>query len=273
MQVYKELRIISARPDKYSEKIVNHKLYGYISGTKRGSAVVWRERALYEISSALKKSIIPILVGGSGLYIKALIDGISDVPITSVEYRKKAEDVLSIDGNENFYYRLKNIDNKLIYNISINDRQRLIRSYSVWLATGKTLYEWRLSDKRSNKIDNKFLKIKLLSNRKLLRENIRDRFFKMIEQGALKEVSKLESFDESLPIMKAHGVRELLSVNRNEISLEEAAEVTINHTNQYAKRQETWFKHQYNADYEIINFNDNIDKYCSNVLSLYKKLY
>ena len=273
MQVYKELRVITARPDKYSENMVNHKLYGYISGRNRCSALMWSERALYEISSALKKGIIPILVGGSGLYIKSLIDGISDVPLTSVKYRNEAEDILLNDGNENFYSRLKNIDEKLIYNISMNDRQRLIRSYSVWLETGKTLYQWRLSDKRSNKIDNKFLKIRLLSNRKLLRENIRDRFFKMIEQGALKEVAILKNFDESLPIMKAHGVRELLSVNRNEISLEEASEVTINHTNQYAKRQETWFKHQYSADYEIVNFNENIDKYCSNVLSLYNKLY
>ena len=273
MQVYKELRVITARPDKYSENMVNHKLYGYISGRNRCSALMWSERALYEISSALKKGIIPILVGGSGLYIKSLIDGISDVPLTSVKYRNEAEDILLNDGNENFYSRLKNIDEKLIYNISMNDRQRLIRSYSVWLETGKTLYELRLSDKRSNKIPNKFLKIRLLSNRKLLRINIRDRFFKMIEQGALEEVSILKSFDKSLPIMKAHGVRELLSVNSNEISLEEASEITINHTNQYAKRQETWFKHQYSADYEIVNFYENIDKYCSNVLSLYNKLY
>lgn len=273
MQVYKELRILSARPEKSEEKIVDHKLYGYMSGKNRCSAFMWCESALCEINAALKKSSIPILVGGTGLYVKSLIDGISDVPISSEEHRKEAEHILDNDGVDHFYSRLKNLNEKLVHNISINDKQRLIRSYSVWLETGKSLFEWRLSDKRSNKIPNTFVKIKLSPDRKLLRRNIRYRFYNMIEQGALKEVQNLESFDESLPIMKAHGARELLSVTRNEISLDEAAEITINNTNQYAKRQETWFKHQYDTDYEIVNFSDNIDKYCSNVLSLYKKLY
>lgn len=201
------------------------------------------------------------------------MDGISDIPITSESYRVEAERVLNKDGVNNFYSRLKNINEKLVNNISPMDKQRLIRSYSVWLETGKTLFELRLADKRSNKLPNKFFKIYLSSDREILRENIKDRFYNMIEQGALKEVLNLEGFDESLPVMKAHGARELLSVNRNEISLEKAAEITINHTNQYAKRQETWFKHQYNSDYHILNFRDNIDKYCSNVLSLYNKLY
>jgi tRNA dimethylallyltransferase len=95
----------------------------------------------------------------------------------------------------------------------------------------------------------------------------------MLEQDILEEVKKLNKFDESLPIMKAHGVRELLSVIRKEISLNEAAKIIINHTNQYAKRQDTWFRHQYNADYEIKSFQDNMDKYCTNILCLYKELY
>ncbi len=273
MQVYKELRILTARPDKFSENLVDHKLYGYISGKNRCSALMWAGNALSEIRSTLRDNRIPILVGGSGLYIKSLMDGISDVPITSDKYRKEAEKALNNEGLNNFYLKLKDIDVKLIHNISINDKQRLIRSYSVWLETGKSLFDWRNSDKKSNKIVNKFLRIKLSSDREKLRINIRDRFYNMIKEGVLKEVLKLEGFDTSLPIMKAHGARELLSVNRKEISLEKAAEITINHTNQYAKRQETWFKHQYKADYEILNFDENIDKYCSNVLSLYKKLY
>jgi tRNA dimethylallyltransferase len=95
----------------------------------------------------------------------------------------------------------------------------------------------------------------------------------MLEQDVLEEVKKLNKFDESLPIMKAHGVRELLSVIRKEISLNEAAKIIINHTNQYAKRQDTWFRHQYNTDYEIESFQDNMDKYCTNILCLYKELY
>ena len=273
MQVYKELRILSARPNKLSMDIVDHKLYGFISGKNRCSALMWSEKALIEIDLTLRKNLVPILVGGSGLYIKSLMDGISDIPVTSESYRVEAERVLNKDGVNNFYARLKNIDEKLVNNISPMDKQRLIRSYSVWLETGKTLFELRLADKRSNKLPNKFFKIYLSSDREILRQNIKDRFYNMIDQGALKEVLNLEGFDEGLPVVKAHGARELLAVNRSEISLEKAAEITINHTNQYAKRQETWFKHQYNSDYHILNFRDNIDKYCSNVLSLYNKLY
>lgn len=273
MQVYKELRIISARPDKIAENSVEHKLYGFISGKNRCSALLWSEKAILEINNALVKGFVPILVGGSGLYIKALIEGISDLPTTSEKNRKLAEHLLDNDGVENFFVRLQNLNRMLVKNINKNDKQRLIRSYSVWLETGKTLHEIRKADKRSNKLPNSFLKVQLSPDREVLRSNIKKRFYKMIEQGALKEVEKVESFDKTLPIMKAHGVRELLSANKNEISLQEAAEITINHTNQYAKRQETWFRHQYDADYKILNFKDNIDKYCSNILSLYNKLY
>jgi tRNA dimethylallyltransferase len=273
MQVYKELRILTARPDKLTEKTIDHKLYGYISGINRCSAFMWCKNALVEISNTLKNGQIPILVGGSGLYIKSLIDGRSNIPITSEKIRIEAEQILDNEGIDKFYARLKSINSNIVHNISMNDHQRLIRSYSVWLQTGKTLYEWNNNDKKSNKITNKFLNIKLSPDRELLRKNIYNRFFKMIEKGALQEVMALEDFDKSLPIMKAHGARELLSVNRNEISLDKAAEITINHTNQYAKRQETWFKHQFNYDCEIIDFNEDIDKYCSNILSLYNKLY
>ena len=273
MQVYKELRIISARPSNSDESTVTHKLYGFISGKNRCSALMWSRRAIIEIKKVLKDGFVPILVGGTGLYIKTLMDGISDVPMTSEESKKKAENLLQNDGVENFFIRLKNIDERLVKNINLNDRQRLIRSYSVWLETGKTLYEFRKIDKKINKLPNKFLKIQLSLDREVLRLNIKKRFYNMIEEGAMKEVLKIESFDKTLPVMKAHGARELLSVHRNQISIEEAAKITINHTNQYAKRQETWFRHQYNADYIISNYNADVDKYCSNVLSLYNKLY
>ena len=273
MQVYKELRILTARPDNYSEAIVPHKLYGYMSGAIRCSAVLWKNKALEEIKLALNSGRIPILVGGSGLYIKALTDGLNNIPITLSKYKKEAESILLNEGLENFYKIVKEKDPNIKNNININDKQRLIRAYSVWLQTGKTLSEWIKFDKPKNVISNKFLKIKLSPQREFLRENIYKRFYKMLEQDVIGEVEKLNNFDLNLPIMKAHGVRELLSYIKKEISLEEAAKITINHTNQYAKRQNTWFKHQYNEDYEIENFEDKIDKYCTNILCLYKELY
>ena len=273
MQVYKELRILTARPDPISESIVPHKLYGYMSGKNRCSAVLWKNKALEEIKLSLKLGRVPILVGGSGLYIKTLIDGLSDIPITLNKYRSEAETILNKEGLDNFYQRLKIIDPNIINSININDKQRLIRAYTVWLQTGKSLSAWIKDDNSKNKIVNKFLKIKLSPTRDSLRENINKRFYKMLQKNVIKEVKKLDDFDKSLPIMKAHGVRELLSFIRKEISLDEAAKITINHTNQYAKRQDTWFRHQYTTDYEIKSFQNNIDKYCTNILCLYKELY
>ena len=273
MQVYKELSILTARPDSISESIVPHKLYGYMSGKNRCSAVLWKNKALEEIKLSLKLGRVPILVGGSGLYIKTLIDGLSDIPITLNKYRSEAETILNKEGLDNFYQRLKIIDPNIINSININDKQRLIRAYTVWLQTGKSLSAWIKDDNSKNKIVNKFLKIKLSPTRDSLRENINKRFYKMLQKNVIKEVKKLDDFDKSLPIMKAHGVRELLSFIRKEISLDEAAKITINHTNQYAKRQDTWFRHQYTTDYEIKSFQNNIDKYCTNILCLYKELY
>lgn len=273
MQVYKELSILTARPDSISESIVPHKLYGYMSGKNRCSAVLWKNKALEEIKLSLKLGRVPILVGGSGLYIKTLIDGLSDIPITLNKYRSEAETILSKEGLDKFYQRVKIIDPNIINSININDKQRLIRAYTVWLQTGKSLSAWIKDDNSKNKIVNKFLKIKLSPTRDSLRENINKRFYKMLQKNVIKEVKKLDDFDKSLPIMKAHGVRELLSFIRKEISLDEAAKITINHTNQYAKRQDTWFRHQYTTDYEIKSFQNNIDKYCTNILCLYKELY
>lgn len=273
MQVYKELSILTARPDSISQSIVPHKLYGYMSGKNRCSAVLWKNKALEEIKLSLKLGRVPILVGGSGLYIKTLIDGLSDIPITLNKYRSEAETILSKEGLDNFYQRVKIIDPNIINSININDKQRLIRAYTVWLQTGKSLSAWIKDDNSKNKIVNKFLKIKLSPTRDSLRENINKRFYKMLQKNVIKEVKKLDDFDKSLPIMKAHGVRELLSFIRKEISLDEAAKITINHTNQYAKRQDTWFRHQYTTDYEIKSFQNNIDKYCTNILCLYKELY
>ena len=273
MQVYKELSILTARPDSISQSIVPHKLYGYMSGKNRCSAVLWKNKALEEIKLSLKLGRVPILVGGSGLYIKTLIDGLSDIPITLNKYRIEAETILSKEGLEKFYQRVKIIDPNIINSININDKQRLIRAYTVWLQTGKSLSAWIKDDNSKNKIVNKFLKIKLSPTRDSLRENINKRFYKMLQKNVIEEVKKLDDFDESLPIMKAHGVRELLSFIRKEISLDEAAKITINHTNQYAKRQDTWFRHQYTTDYEIKSFQNNIDKYCTNILCLYKELY
>ncbi len=273
MQVYKELSILTARPDSISESIVPHKLYGYMSGKNRCSAVLWKNKALEEIKLSLKLGRVPILVGGSGLYIKTLIDGLSDIPITLNKYRSEAETILNKEGLDNFYQRLKIIDPNIINSININDKQRLIRAYTVWLQTGKSLSAWIKDDNSKNKIVNKFLKIKLSPTRDSLRENINKRFYKMLQKNVIEEVKKLDDFDKSLPIMKAHGVRELLSFIRKEISLDEAAKITINHTNQYAKRQDTWFRHQYTTDYEIKSFQNNIDKYCTNILCLYKELY
>jgi len=273
MQVYKDLDILTARPSKEDQDAVPHKLYGVLSGKTRCTAVYWRNLALKEIDNAQELKKIPIFVGGTGLYIKTLIDGISDIPKTNLLFKRKAESLLKKVGKNNFYNIVKKIDPEIIKNISLNDHQRLIRVYTVWLQTNKSLSEWHKKDSLKNKINNVYIKVRIKPDRKILRENIKNRFDDMIDKGVVEEVRKFRKLDVSLPIMKAHGLRELISYIDGKISLETASIKTINQINQYAKRQDTWFRNKYFSNYDIIDVKKNVNSNCTNILSLYREMY
>ena len=224
MQVYKDLKIITARPNNKDCKEVQHELYGILDSEISCSALFWRDMAVEKIKQSIDNNKAPIIVGGTGFYIQALIDGINSVPKSLPEYRNKAEEKYKKLGIEKFYQLVKSIDHNLVNRVSLNDYQRLIRSYCVWLQTGKSLSDWQNEERYNKKFFKNFFKIRLIEERKKLREKISERFFYMLKKGATKEVEKIRNIDQSLPIMKAHGVRELLDFNSGKISLEEASE-------------------------------------------------
>lgn len=273
IQVYKDLKILSARPSEYHIKTIPHELYGFLNADFHCSAIYWRDEALIKIKKAIYKGRAPILVGGTGFYIHSLINGIGSVPKSLPEFRKKAESTIKEAGTKKFYEIVKKIDPSIINNISANDKQRLIRNYTVWLQTGKSLYDWKNKDDFKKRFFKNFIKIRLCPDRTSLRSTISKRFYSMIEEGALDEASLLKDTDLSYPIMKAHGVKELIAYINGKITFDEAALKTITNTRQYAKRQETWFSNKYDADYKISNYKNNIRMHIKKILNLYNKLY
>ena len=273
MQVYSDLSILTARPNENDLSLVPHKLYGFISGSVRCTSIFWRNQAVKEIKKVFSIDRVPILVGGTGLYIKTLIDGITDIPASLTKYTNKAENLYKEIGNKNFHNLVKKIDPIISEKIEINDYQRLIRAYTVWIQTKKTLSEWQKNDSMSKKIYNNFLKIKLVPERKYLRENIKNRFIEMIDAGVIDEVKSISKYDMSLPIMKAHGLREILEYIEGKKQLNTVVEEATNQINQYAKRQDTWFRNKYNSQYDIVDVQKDISDNCSNILSLYHDMY
>ena len=241
MQVYKELRILSARPEKSEEKIVDHKLYGYMSGKNRCSAFMWCESALCEINAALKKSSIPILVGGTGLYFKSLLNGLVNIPNIPIRSRNKIRSLHKDLGQKNFYKKLLKLDPKSKNKINSTDSQRSIRAYEVKYFTKKSIHDW-FKETKSKFKKNEFLKIYIDFPRSELIQRINKRTEQMIKDGAVEEVKRFikQNVRKSNSANKAIGIAEINRYLNNEKDLEYIKQEISIKTRQYAKRQRTW---------------------------------
>jgi len=243
MQVYRDLRVLSARPSVEEEARAPHMLYGHVDGAQDYSVAHWLEdvrRILEEADGRL-----PILIGGTGLYFKALTKGLSPMPSIPDDVRQRVRALA--DDAEALHARLAALDPETASRLRPSDTQRLMRAIEVFEATGKPLARWQ--DERTDPPmlpADEALKIFLATDRPLLRERIARRFHIMMEQGALDEVRALDA--RQLPadrtILKAHGVPWLRRHLAGELSLDQAIEGGILDTRQYAKRQDTWFRHQ-----------------------------
>lgn len=243
MQVFKEIKILSARPVNY--KKINHHLYGFLSVKNNFSTGEWLklvEKKIYEIT---KRKKIPIIVGGTGLYFKALTEGIAKIPNISNLKRRKVIQLFNKIGNEAFYKKLIKLDPKCKAKISKNDKQRMIRFYEVKFYTKKSIFSWQKNTK--NNLDSfKFIKIFLNFPRDFLLKRIEKRFKLMITRGALGEAKKFNNIKLSRHLTSNNilGLKELIAHLDGKISLEEAIERSIIRTRQYIKRQMTWFRGQ-----------------------------
>jgi len=252
MQVYGVLRIITARPSEQDESQVPHKLYGVLAPSEACSAGHWQDMAVEAVQEAWGQGRLPIVCGGTGLYIRTLIQGIGAFPEIPGEVRDAAMARLEELGNPAFHQEVAERDPVIAERLHPSDSQRLIRAWEMFEATGTPLSQWQEEVKPEPPLPGlKASTVLLLPEREDLYPACEARFDLMIEQGALEEVRALEALnlDSSLPAMKALGVPELLSYIRNEKTLDEAREWAKTTTRRFAKRQMTWFRNQVEPDY------------------------
>jgi tRNA dimethylallyltransferase len=265
MQVYKEIRILSARPESYSN--VSHYLYGNISLKNNFSAGEWLKKAKLNLNKIIKKKKQPIFVGGTGLYFKLLTEGISNIPKIPDSIRTKARKLNAKLGNDKFYRLLIKLDPLIQNKIKKNDTHRLIRAYEVITFTKKSLIDWQKKNK--NYFSNyHFIKIFINPENSFLQKLLRLRLKKMFELGAVDEVKKFLKLkiNKSLPANKILGIEEIKKYLDKKIPLEQAFEETFIRTRRYVKRQRTWFR-GHMKDWTSI-FNPNFDILTKKIINL-----
>ena len=246
MQIYRDLRIITARPTLEDEARVPHRLYGHVDAGANFSAGAWLADAAKALEEAHAQGRLPIFIGGTGLYFKALTSGLSAVPPIPAEVRDSVRERLDRNGVEALHAELAIRDPRAAERLKPRDRTRIARALEVVEATGRSLLDWHREAQPPLLPRDSYRALFLAPERDDLYARIDARFDVMVGAGALREVERLAArkLDPLLPAMKAHGVPALIRHLSGEISLEEAASIGRADTRHYAKRQFTWFRHQ-----------------------------
>jgi len=246
MQVYRDLRIITARPTDEEMASAPHRLYGHIGAEEIYSTGHWLREATQEIAAVRQAGKTAIVIGGTGLYFTALLKGLSAVPEVPAEIRQQVRDLGETKDNEALHAMLAGRDPRTASEVRVPDRQRILRALEVIEATGRGLAAWREEPGVPVLNSGDYRAVFLETDREALGQRIDARFDKMLAEGAIEEVKALaaRNLDPRMPAMKAHGVPWLIKHFNGEISLEEAAAQGKRDTRQYSKRQETWFRNQ-----------------------------
>ncbi len=246
MQVYKELRILSARPTPADEERVPHRLYGTLPARERCSAGRWCDLALAEIAGARAKQLLPILVGGTGLYFRSLLRGLAPIPPVPQGIRDTAVELHTEVGAAEFHRLLAVRDPDSAARIHPANTQRVLRAYEVFEATGKSLGDWQNEAAGEAGYAGKVVALVLEPPREVLYAACDARSKLMAAAGGIEEVAALLTLeiDPALPIMKALGVREFAALLAGDAKRDEAIKNLRRATRNYAKRQATWFRHQ-----------------------------
>jgi tRNA dimethylallyltransferase len=245
MQVYRDLRVLTARPSPEEERLVPHRLFGHVDAAENYSAgryVADAARTLQELPSG----VVPILAGGTGLYFKSLMTGLAAIPAVDPAIRAALRDRLETEGVEALHAELAAKDPAGAARIMPRDRSRILRALEVHQATGRPISDWHREGLPPVIDPDRALKIFLHPERGELTRRIEKRFGIMLGEGAIGEVRALDArgLPDTLPAMKAHGVPWLRRYLHGEITLEQAAEGAVMDTRRYAKRQVTWFRNQ-----------------------------
>ena len=246
MQVYRDLRIITARPSAEDERRVAHRLYGHVDAAENFSVGRWCEEAAAALAVTQRTGRAAILVGGTGLYFSTLTRGLAAVPPIPAEIREQVRARLTSDGVAALHAELKWRDPAAAARLMPGDRARITRALEVVLATGRSLLDWHDDNKPPDLDAAQAAKVFLMPERDELHRRIDARFDAMMAAGALDEVRALAArqLDPALPAMKAHGVPWLIRHVAGEITLDQAIGEAKRDTRQYTKRQATWFRNQ-----------------------------
>lgn len=242
MQVYRELRILTARPSYEDEAQVPHRLYGHVAGASAYSVARWLADAATEIEAVWRSGRVPVVTGGTGLYFRALEQGLADIPLIPPDITEKWR-----AAKGDLHAELAKRDQGAAARLNPNDRQRIIRALEVFEGTGKPLDYWQRAAQGEAvlgqvQVDRIFLN----PDRRILHARADERFARMVKEGGIEEVKALLALglDAKLPVMKAIGVKQLAAWLAGWRGLEEAIEAGQTATRQYIKRQLTWWRHQ-----------------------------
>ena len=241
MQVYKQLKVLSARPNPKNYQKIKHHLYGFHDVKNNFSTGDWLKHSIKKIKDIKKRKKVPILVGGTGLYFKSLTDGLVKIPNIPIQFRNKIRKLHKDFGQKKFYQKLLKLDPSYKKKINPTDVQRSIRAYEVKLFTKKSLHEWFESTK-SNFMDEEFYKIYIDYPRQDLIKRIATRTDEMLKSGAIPEVKRFIKLNvkKDKSVNKAIGIGEIKEFLRDKKKLSEISEKISIKTRQYAKRQSTW---------------------------------
>lgn len=243
VQVYHDLKKLTAYPSSEDMSEVPHNLYGFLNANEKISVADWKILADKKIDELLYEKKVPIICGGTGFYINALLNGIAEIPDISAEFRKAVQQKFEKDGREKFFQDLVKLDPKIVDILHPNNTQRILRAYEVVAFTKIPLSDWWQEPQAKGR---ECLSIVILPPRNILIEQIRKRAEMMIDNGAIDEVSSfLKIYPNYVgPLDKVIGFNEIKSLLKGDIDKSELLELMTIKTRQYAKRQSTWFRHQ-----------------------------
>ena len=248
MQLYADLSILTARPSKAEMRDIPHHLYGVLDGGHRASVAAWLELAATAMTAIRARGKMPIIIGGTGMYLDAAVNGVAPIPDVPATIHEDCMALFDASGGAAFRQKLALHDPLVASRLADGDRQRLIRAMGVFNATGIALGQFQQAEHK-RALAGRPVKIAMLPPRDVLYARIDARFDVMLEQGAMDEVRQLMSrqLDPSLPLIKALGVTALKAVLEQEMTVDEAAYIAKRDSRHYAKRQMTWLRNNYNA--------------------------
>ncbi len=250
-QIYKELPILSSQPNKKDYKRISHKLFNFLDFYKNFSVDQWFKLVKKEITNAKKKNLLPIIVGGTGMYLNTLLHGLKVFPKIPIKLKNKGKKIIEKIGPRNFYEKLKEKNKTCVYKINPNDKIRLLRSWEIYEVSNKSIYEINKENKMKKLDSYNFYKILIFPPRKLIYSSCKKKWDNMIKLGVIKEVKLLMKKEKKLNkknLIKTIGFKELKNFLLKKNNMEKASELALQATRNYAKRQYTWFRHQFSAN-------------------------